>query len=124
MGAPDILGQLTGAGLSVTASGATLIVTPREVLTDDLRELIRENKNALLATLNGAEARRNRVLAMLAERPGIRYAVLTDAQADPDAVILTLAIRGKATCELRIPHDRYEPFLLLDLLDRHGATVQ
>jgi hypothetical protein len=70
-----------------------------------------------------AEARRQRVLAILAERPGIRYAVLTDIPADPDAVILTLAIRGKATCELRIPRDRYDPYLLLDLLDKHRATV-
>lgn len=70
-----------------------------------------------------AEARRQRVLAMLAKRPGVRYAVLTDSKADPNAVILTLAIRGKAACELRIPCNRYDSFLLLDLLDKHGATV-
>lgn len=69
------------------------------------------------------EARRQRVLAMLAARPDIRYAVLTDTQADPEAVLLTLAIRGRATCELRIPRDRYDPFLLLDLIERHGGTI-
>ena len=71
-----------------------------------------------------AEARRQRVIAMLAERPGVRYAVLTDTEADPEAVILALAIRGVATCELRIPRAKYDPFLLLDLIDRHGGTVQ
>ena len=71
-----------------------------------------------------AEVRRQRLLAMLAVRPGIRYAVLTDTEAEPDAVILALAIRGKATCELRIPPDRYAPFLLLELLDKHGATLR
>ncbi len=70
-----------------------------------------------------AEARRQRVLEMLAERPGVRYAVLTDTEADPEAVLLTLAIRGRATCELRIPKAKYDPFLLLDLLERHGGTV-
>lgn len=69
------------------------------------------------------EARRQRVLAMLAENPSTRYAVLTDTEADPDIVILALAIRGQATCELRIPRDRYDPFLLLDLLDRYGGTI-
>ncbi len=76
-----------------------------------------------------AEARRKRVLAMLAERPGIRYAVLTDSQADPAAVILAIAIRGAltnggtVTCELEIPRTKYDGVLLLDLLERRGATV-
>ena len=70
-----------------------------------------------------AEARRQRVLEMLAQRPGIRYAAVTDTGAEADAVILALAIRGAGTCELRIPRDRYDPFLLLDLIERHGATV-
>lgn len=70
-----------------------------------------------------AEARRQRLLALLAERPGIRYAILTDTKADAEAVLLTLAIRGQATCEFRIPRDRYDPFLLLDLIERHGATL-
>lgn len=70
-----------------------------------------------------AEARRQRVLEILAENPTARYAVLTDTQADPEAVLLTLAIRGQATCEFRIPRARYDPFLLLDLIERHGATV-
>ena len=70
-----------------------------------------------------AEARRQRVLQMLTEHPACRYAVITDTEADPEAVLLTLAIRGRATCELRIPRDKYDPFLLLDLIKRHGETV-
>ena len=80
-------------------------------------------RNAQPASDPAAEARRSRVLAMLAERPGIRYAVLTDVESDPEAVLLTLAIRGRATCEFRIPRDRYDPFLLLDLIERHSGTV-
>lgn len=74
------------------------------------------------------EARRQHVLAMLAAVPGGRYAALTDAEADPDAVLLALAIRSApdgatVTCELRIPRAKYDPWLLLELIERHGATV-
>ena len=96
--------------------------------------MIRENKPGILAALeeseggqlrrdSAAEARRHRVLAMLDARPGIRYAVLTDLEEDPEVAIVTLAIRGKATCELHIPRDKYDGVLLLELVERHGATV-
>ena len=125
MGAPDILGRLAAAGVRLTRNGDKLVAIPREHLDDELRILIRDHKAELMAALPdpAAEARRQRVLAMLADRPGIRYAVLTDPVSHPDAVILTLAIRDKATCELLVPRDRYDPFLLFDLLDKHGATV-
>lgn len=121
-----------GVHLALSPDG-TIKATGERVTVNRWLPTIREHKPGIVAVLQEAtseplsdpamEARRQRVLAMLAERPGIRYAVLTDIQADPDAVILTLAIRGKATCELRIPRDRYDPFLMLDLLDKHGATV-
>ncbi len=38
-------------------------------------------------------------------------------------VLKALAIRGKATCEFQIPRDRYDGFLLLDLIERHGGTI-
>jgi hypothetical protein len=69
------------------------------------------------------EARRQRVLGMLADHPEARYAFVTDMQADPEAVIVALAIRGRATCELRIPRERYDGTLLLDLIEKHGGAV-
>lgn len=51
MGAPDLLQHLRGAGLTITADGDRLTVTPRERLTDDMRESIRANKAALLQEL-------------------------------------------------------------------------
>ena len=88
-----------------------------------LRAAPPRERNTQPASDPAAEARRQRVLAMLDAHPEARYALLTDTQAEPEAVLLTLAIRGRATCELRIPRDRYDPFLLLDLIERHGATV-
>lgn len=76
-----------------------------------------------------AEARRQRVLAMLAERPGIRYALVTDTDADSETVVVALAIRdalkdgSTVTCELHIPQAKFDPFLLLDLITRHGGTM-
>lgn len=73
-----------------------------------------------------AEARRQRVLAMLAERPG-KYAMVVD-DPDTDPVTLALAIReadgSTVTCELAIPMAKYDPFLLLDLISRHSGTLQ
>jgi hypothetical protein len=70
-----------------------------------------------------AEARRQRVLAMLADHPTARYAALTDMQADPEVVILTLAVRGRATCDLRIPREKWDGVLFLELLERHCGTI-
>lgn len=70
-----------------------------------------------------ADERRQRVLAMLEAHPTARYALVTDERADPEAVLVTLAIRGQATCELAIPRGKYDGVLLLDLIERHGATM-
>ena len=68
------------------------------------------------------EARRERVLAILAEHPGIRYAVVVD-NPDADPVTVALAIRGVGTCELAIPAANYDAFALLAMIERHGGTL-
>ena len=75
-------------------------------------------RQLLLDTNPKREARRKRVLEMLTENPTTRYAVLTDMDADPQAVILTLAIRGEATFELRIPRSSWDGILFMELLDK------
>lgn len=76
----------------------------------------------------GAESRRQRVLAMLRESPSIKYAVAVD-DPDSDPVVLALGVRGAmqdgstVTCELHIPHERYDLVLLVDWLNRHGSAV-
>ena len=112
----------------------TVKVSGDQVAVNRWLPAIREHKPGIVAALQEAvndeplsdpraEARRSRVLSMLSQNPSVTYAALTDLDADPEAALLTLAIRGRATCELRIPREKYDPFLLLDLLDRHGATV-
>ena len=74
------------------------------------------------------EIRRQRVLAMLAERQGIHYAVVVD-NPDTDTVAVAVGIRDVmqdrtiVTCEVHIPSGKYDPFLLFDLIERHTGTV-
>ena len=58
MGASDLLEHLRAVGLTITADGDRLAVTPRDLLTDALRSTIRENKAALLAALAPAPVSR------------------------------------------------------------------
>ena len=69
-----------------------------------------------------AEARRQRVLTMLAENPNIRRAVVVD-NADADPVLVAVGIRDVATFELVIPAARFDAFKLLELIERHGTTL-
>ena len=130
MGAPDLLHALRDQGLTVWAKGDRLLVAPKARITEETRRVIREHKAELLAVLAsdalpdpGAEARRQRVLAMLADHPTAKYAALTDTETDPESVLLTLAIRGEASCELRIPREKYDGLLVLDLIEKHFGTV-
>ena len=66
-----------------------------------------------------AEGRRQRVLAMLADNPALRLAVVCDGLGDP--VPVAVAIRGKGTCEVLIPAARFDPFALLDLIEKHST---
>ena len=98
--------------------------------------IIRANKIDLISALRAAndgpyqelpdlaaESRRRKVLAMLRESSTINYAAVTDDQADPNAVIVTLAIRGRATCELHIPREKWDDVLFLELLERHCTML-
>ena len=63
------------------------------------------------------ESRRQKVTSMLSGDPTIRYAVTSDMEVDPDAVIVTVGIRGAGTCELSIPKATSDPFKLIELTD-------
>jgi hypothetical protein len=96
--------------------------------------IIRECKPAIVAALQEAandalpdpamEARRQEVLAKLAANPTARLAMITDLDSDPEFAILAIALRDKATFEMRVPKAKYDPFLLYDLIHRHFGTVQ
>lgn len=120
-----------GVTLDLSAAGTIKVTGDRSAVNRWL-PLVREHKPGIMAVLQEAandllpdpamEARRQRVLTVLAEQPGIPYAVVVD-NPDTDPVIMVLGIRGQATCELRVPREKFDPFLLLDLIGRHCGTI-
>jgi hypothetical protein len=83
----------------------------------------RRNPEALAYYLERAaeyacEQRWQKVLSLLAENPDKQRVYVTDTITDPDNVILTVAIRGVATFEMLVPQDRYDPFLLVEMIDK------
>ncbi len=50
-----LLSQLKSGGFTLSRQGDQLVVVPRELLTDDLRNCIRNNKSALLSVLAEAD---------------------------------------------------------------------
>ena len=99
-----------GTGRPLAGLAALALATPADTESDALPD-------------PAAEARRQRALAKLADNPALRLAVVCDAEAEAGEVPIAVAIRGKGTCEVRVPEARFDPFALLDLVQRHGGTV-
>ena len=116
MEARELLSELRNDGAEVhIADGGYVEVTGH--LSDAQREAIRATKPELL-TILGRESRRQKVLQIMAEDDQPRkYYWATDDQAHPEFVFLTLAIRDVGTCELSIPKEKYDPFLLMEIID-------
>ena len=57
---------------------------------------------------------------MLAADPTLQRAYSVDAESDPDHVIVTIAERGRLTCDVSIPRANYDPYQFLALFDKHG----
>ena len=71
------------------------------------------------------ERQRRRTLALLDFCPEATFSYWIDSEADPDAVLFTLATRVSPMIEIRIPKTSYDPIALFMLIERHrsGATV-
>jgi hypothetical protein len=85
---------------------------------------MREVKAEIAAELQAVEDRRCRLLALLAENPGQRYAVIYDPGASADYDVLAMAI-PEATFEVRIPKPEDSlafSCALMQMLDRHGEA--
>ena len=60
------------------------------------------------------------MLSMLAANPGITHAIASNIEIEPDAVIITVSIRDKATCELTISKDRYDGLAILQMIEEQN----
>ena len=57
-------------------------------------------------------------MAILADKPETQRAIITDMDCDPDNVIITIAIRNQYSFEMMIPKAKYDPFTLLELINK------
>jgi len=124
----SFLEKYLGEQNSAVASGdlANLANLPNETGVNkpnstNIVSQVARNDQVTAASLQ-REARRQKVLQMMAEddRPRSHYWKTFD-DAHPDFVILVFAIRGVGTGELSIPREKYDPFLLMEILDKHQA---
>ena len=111
-----MLHALQRSGLRLSLDEGRIAVTGR--LTNEQRRAINKNKPVLKA-----ELRREVVLKMMAEDDQPRkYYWATDDKAHPEFVFLTLAIRDVGTCEMSMPKEKYDPFLLMEILDKQTRS--
>jgi hypothetical protein len=138
MSAVEALRAARAFGVSVRIDGDDIVLEAAAPPPPNLIELLsrhkaailkelRESANATLTAIPAAqysqEAHRQKVRTVLEAHPTAKYALFSDTETDPEAVIVVLAIRGRATCEIRIPRDKYDGTLLLHLIERHGETI-
>lgn len=120
MEAAEIIEYLRNRDLTVSiADDDSLELSPAEKITNELIERLRKHKPAIIEELK-REQRREKVLKMLKERSEIQRAFVTDIESDRHNVILTLGIRNAGTCELLIPKRKYDPFAVLEIIQRSG----
>ena len=118
MSPAEIIERATEEGvlLALSASGSISAKGDQSAI-DRWMPAIRQSRVVIIAELQ-LKRRRAKMLAMLRENPGIRYAIeVADANADP--VIISIGIRNVATFEMNIPQAYYDAFALLELIEKH-----
>ncbi len=117
MSPTDIIERATEEGvlLALSSSGSISAKGDPSAI-DRWLSAIKQSKTAIIAELQ-LDRRRAKVLAMLRDNPGIRYAIeVADANTDP--VIVSIGIRNVATFEMKIPQTFYDPFAPLELIEK------
>lgn len=120
MKAIEIIEYLREQDLTVRIDGDYLELSPPDKITEELIQRLVKHKPAIIAELK-REERRTKVMAILADDPKAPRAFIADMDSDPDNVIVTIAIRNQYSFELTIPKAKYDPFTLLELINK-GAV--
>lgn len=120
MGAPELIFKLRNDGYSIIVDGSYLDISPAENLPDRFVQQLRQNKSEILVELQ-RETRQQKATAMLEENPKIQRVIHTDTDDDQFNIILTIAVRNVAICEMLMPKDKYDPWQLLTLSEQLGV---
>jgi hypothetical protein len=112
MSAKELISHLQAEGFSLACEDQRLLISPADRLTDELKQTIRENKQAILAELKQPVTDVTRYVT-----PQPRYTVtVTDATTDP--VLVQVTIDGLATFDLTIPLAKYDGMAIIDAIER------
>lgn len=105
MGAPDLIVHLEGMGLRLTAAGDRLLVEPKQAITEETRQLIRENKAAILSALSPTtgNAELDGLIATLAGEfqcpEDERRLMIEAARGDLDGALLSFRLMARRSQE-------------------------
>ena len=118
--AAELINGLGAQGITFRVEEDRLIVRgPKGLIDQQTLAELRNQKPQLIAELSDAarERRRQQLHQMMAaDDQGKKYFYVTDTDADPEFVILARAIRDGGISELKIPREKYDPFLLMEAL--------
>lgn len=134
---PEVLiAEVRQAGMTIRVDGSELVIRggKRELL-EKLLPSLREHKFELLSMLRETQAanedeppadptmhaRQAKACQMLKDDPGLRRAVLADTTSDPEHVLITVAIRDVGVGDLLVPRSKYDPWLFIEAIERHGT---
>ena len=122
MSPADIVEQVEKEGviLTLSASGKLLAKGDSSAI-DRWVSLMKQNKQAIITELL-IQRRYKRILTTLIDDPAARYAVHV-LNADEDPVTVTIGIRNVAVFEMHIPHEYFDPFALLELIEEHTLDI-
>ena len=143
MEAKELISHLNAVGFSIGCESSQLLITPAGKLTEELKQVIKENKSAILAELISTqtigvqtvsthdpvtvtEGISSSVLPIevsnLQAHSDCRYSVtVTDASTDP--VLVEVTIQGLASFTMEIPHAHYDGIALLQVIEQHSAQA-
>ena len=122
MEALGLLNEIRAEGIELRAEGEFIAFCGQ--LSQAQQETIRRQKPALLKILQ-REKRQQELLKMMAEDDQSRRSFwLTDDKSDPDFVILTGLIRGDGFRERSIPRAGYDPWHLLEMLEKGQLLIE
>lgn len=95
---------------SVATVASVAVANTRTVKTETLKDRQREES-------------RQKAISLMNESPGTLRGIFVDDEIDPDNIVLFVAVRScMQTCELLIPRATYDPFKLLELIERRGGN--
>ena len=122
----DMIANATEEGLvlQLTTKGTVAAKGDPEIVAR-WTPILRLRKDEIIAALQldlDMVQRTAKVLAMLKANKNSSHAVEVFDDME-DSVIVTIAIRDIASCELKISRSRYEPFKLLELIENRTPVI-